>query len=107
MEVFCVLPFMAINQLKAGAFLSYISIGLNNIVGLLYTPYMLRMLGQNEYGLYSLVASVVAYLTILDLGFANAIVRYTAKLMGRLRNNMRCLECFLSFILLLGLLLFP
>lgn len=70
---------MAINQLKAGAFLSYISIGLNNIVGLLYTPYMLRMLGQNEYGLYSLVASVVAYLTVLDLGFANAIVRYTAK----------------------------
>lgn len=56
--MFCVLPFMAINQLKAGAFLSYISIGLNNIVGLLYTPYMLRMLGQNEYGLYSLVASV-------------------------------------------------
>lgn len=70
---------MAINQLKAGAILSYVSIGLNNIVGLLYTPYMLRMLGQNEYGLYSLVASVVAYLTVLDLGFANAIVRYTAK----------------------------
>ena len=34
---------MAINQLKAGAFLSYVSIGLNNIVGLLYTPFMLRM----------------------------------------------------------------
>ena len=70
---------MPINQLKAGAVLSYVAIGLNNIVGLLYTPYMLRMLGQNEYGLYSLVASVVAYLTVLDLGFANAIVRYTAK----------------------------
>ena len=70
---------MAVNQLKVGAILSYVSIGLNNIVGLLYTPYMLRMLGQNEYGLYSLVASVVAYLTVLDLGFANAIVRYTAK----------------------------
>ena len=51
---------MAINQLKAGAFLSYVSIGLNNIVGLLYTPFMLRMMGQSEYGLYSLVASVVA-----------------------------------------------
>ena len=70
---------MPINQLKAGAVLSYVAIGLNNIVGLLYTPYMLRMLGQNEYGLYSLVASVVAYLTVLDLGFANAIVRYTAR----------------------------
>lgn len=70
---------MPVNQLKAGAVLSYIAIGLNNIVGLVYTPFMLRMLGQNEFGLYSLVSSVVAYLTVLDLGFANAIVRYTAK----------------------------
>lgn len=70
---------MAVNQLKAGALLSYISIALHNIIGLLYTPFMLRMLGQSEYGLYSLVESVVAYLTILDFGFGNAIVRYTAK----------------------------
>ena len=68
-----------INQLKAGVVLNYVLIGLNGIVGLLYTPYMLRMMGQSEYGLYSLVASVISYLTILDLGFGNAIVRYTAK----------------------------
>ena len=67
------------NQLKAGAALNYFVIFLNTLVGLLYTPYMLRMLGQSEYGLYSLVASVISYLTILDLGFGNAIVRYTAK----------------------------
>ena len=67
------------NQLKAGAALNYFVIFLNTLVGLLYTPYMLRMLGQSEYGLYSLVASVISYLTIFDLGFGNAIVRYTAK----------------------------
>lgn len=67
------------NQLKAGAVLNYVVILLNTIVGLLYTPYMLRMMGQSEYGLYSLVASVIAYLTILDLGLGNAVVRYTAK----------------------------
>ena len=70
---------MAINQLKAGAFLSYTLLGLNTIIGLLYTPFLLRMLGQSEYGLYSLATSVIAYLTVLDLGFGNAIVRYTAK----------------------------
>lgn len=70
---------MAINQLKGGAILSYIVVGINSIVGILYTPYMLRMLGQNEYGLYSLAASVIAYLGIMDFGFGNAIVRYTAK----------------------------
>ena len=67
------------NQIKIGAALNYVIIGLNTLVGLLYTPYMLRMLGQNDYGLYSLVASVIAYLTILDFGFGNAIIRYTAK----------------------------
>lgn len=67
------------NQLKAGAVLNYVAIILNMVIGLLYTPYMLRMLGQAEYGLYSLAASIIAYLTVLDLGFGNAIIRYTAK----------------------------
>ena len=67
------------NQLKAGAALNYVVILLNIAVGLLYTPYMLRMMGQSEYGLYSLVASVIGYLTVLDLGLGNAVVRYTAK----------------------------
>lgn len=67
------------NQIRAGAILNYVIIILNTIVGLAYTPYMLRCLGQNEYGLYSLVASIIAYLTLLDFGFGNAIIRYTAK----------------------------
>lgn len=67
------------SQLKIGALLSYVVLALQNLVGLLYTPFMLRMMGKSEYGLYSIAASIVAYLTILDLGFGNAIVRYTAK----------------------------
>lgn len=74
---------MAVNQLKAGALLNYIILGLNALTGILYTPYMLRMLGQEEYGIYSLAASVIAYLSMLDFGFGNAIVRYTAKLRAK------------------------
>lgn len=70
---------MAVNQIKAGAILNYVNIALNAILGLLYTPYMLGMLGKNEYGLYSLVASVISYLTLFDFGFGSAVVRYTAK----------------------------
>lgn len=70
---------MAKSQLKIGALLSYVVLALQNLVGLVYTPFMLRMMGKSEYGLYSIAASIVAYLTILDLGFGNAIVRYTAK----------------------------
>lgn len=91
------------NQLKAGAALNYISICLNMVVGLIYTPYMLRMLGQSEYGLYSLAASIIAYLTILDLGFGNAIVRYTAKFRaeGKLKEQEEMFGMF--FILYIGI----
>lgn len=91
------------NQLKAGAALSYVSIGLNMMVGLIYTPYMLRMLGQSEYGLYSLAASIVAYLTVLDLGFGNAIVRYTAKFRaeGKERKQQEMFGMF--FLLYIGI----
>jgi O-antigen/teichoic acid export membrane protein len=70
---------MAVNQLKAGAVLNYVSLALSGLVGIAYTPFMLRMLGQSEYGLYSLAASIISYLSILDFGFGNAVIRYTAK----------------------------
>ena len=91
------------NQIKAGAALNYVSICLNMVVGLIYTPYMLRMLGQSEYGLYSLAASIIAYLTVLDLGFANAIVRYTAKFRaeGKEREQEEMFGMF--FILYIGI----
>ena len=50
------------NQLKAGAILSYLNIIINICVGLVYTPFMMRALGQSEYGLYALIGSVAAYL---------------------------------------------
>ena len=70
---------MSKNQIKSGAILSYLSLFINNFLGLVYTPYLLSKLGQSEYGLYSLVTQIIGYLTVLDLGFGNAIVVYTAK----------------------------
>lgn len=70
---------MKINQLKAGAALSYIILGLSYIVSIIYTPIMLRLLGQSEYGLFNLVSSVVAYLGVLNFGFGSAYMRYYSK----------------------------
>lgn len=96
------------NQIKIGAILNYVIIALNTIVGLAYTPYMLRCLGQNEYGLYSLVSSVIAYLTILDFGFGNAIVRYTAKFRaeGKQREQWEMFGMFLIVYSIIGLMAF-
>ena len=99
---------MAISEIKAGAILSYVAIAVNNIVGLLYTPYMLRMLGQNEYGLYSLVASVVAYLTLLDLGFGNAIIRYTSqyRVEGKTEEQYEMFGMFFKLYCFIGIVAF-
>lgn len=67
------------NEIKAGAILSYIIIIVNMLVGILYTPILTSKLGQSEYGLYSLVTSIISYLTVLDFGFGNAIIIYTTK----------------------------
>ena len=96
------------NQVKAGAILNYAIIALNTIVGLAYTPYMLRCLGQNEYGLYSLVASIIAYLTLLDFGFGNAIIRYTAKFRaeGKRQEQWEMFGMFLIVYAIIGFIAF-
>lgn len=97
---------MHCNELKTGAVLNYFVIILHTFVGLLYTPYMLRMMGQSEFGLYSLVASVISYLTILDLGMGNAIVRYTAKFRaeGKTEEQYEMFGMFFVLYLIIGII---
>ena len=68
-----------VNQLKAGVILSYASMIVTNIISIIYTPIMLRLLGKSEYGLYSLVSSVVSNLSLLNLGFSSAFMRFYSK----------------------------
>lgn len=67
------------SQLKKGAVLNYATIFLTNIVGLLLTPFIIKKLGDAEFGLYSLIGAFVGYLSVLDLGLTNTIVRFVAK----------------------------
>ena len=64
------------NQLRSGSLLTYVQMTLNIIVSIAYTPFMLRILGKSEYGLYSTVASTIAILSVLSLGFGGSYVRY-------------------------------
>ena len=67
------------NQLRWGSILSYAQMGLSVLIGLLYTPVMLRLLGSSEYGLYNTVASTISMLGLLNLGFNSGYIRYFAK----------------------------
>lgn len=67
------------SQLKQGAILSYVIIVLSNVVGLVLTPFIVRQLGQSEYGLYIMLGALVGYISLLDFGLNNTIVRFIAK----------------------------
>lgn len=92
------------NQRKSGAILSYISIIASTLVQLLYTPLLIRMMGQSEYGLYSLISSIIGYLTVLDLGFGNAIIVYTAKYraQGKIEEEKKLHGMFFVIFCLIG-----
>lgn len=67
------------SQLKKGAILSYVTIFLTNIIGLVLTPFIIKSLGDAEYGLYMLIGAFVGYISVMDLGLNNTIVRFVAK----------------------------
>lgn len=49
------------------------------LVGFFLTPYMIRRLGDGPYGVWAFVESLLAYLTLFDLGIAACVVRYVAR----------------------------
>lgn len=67
------------NQLKAGAIISYANLLIGNIIPFIYTPIMLRLLGQAEYGLYGIANSIMGYIGLLNFGIGGTIVRYLSK----------------------------
>ena len=96
------------NQLKAGAIISYLQMGLNIVIGLVYTPIMIRLLGQSEYGLYNTVASTVSMLSILRMGFNNSYIRYYS--IYKRRNDEQSINklngLFLLLFSLIGIIAF-
>lgn len=87
------------SQLKKGAILNYLSIFLTNIIGLLLTPFMIKKLGDAEFGLYTLIGAFIAYISVLDLGLNNTIVRFVAKY--RAENDRKAEENFLATTMLI------
>lgn len=65
-------------QLKIGMFLSYLSIAINIVAGLIYTPWMISKIGKESYGLYTIATSLIT-LFLVDFGLSSATARYVSK----------------------------
>lgn len=97
---------MKVNQLKWGSALSYAQMALSIVIGLVYTPLMIRLLGQSEYGLYQTVSSTISLLAVLHLGFNSSYIRYFAKY--KKNNDKEAIEklngLFLIIFTIIGLI---
>lgn len=69
-------------QIKAGAILGYVNYAVKMLIQLAYVPILLRLLGQAEYGVYQLVASVISYLSLLNFGFGGSYLRFYSQCKG-------------------------
>ena len=66
-------------NLQWGIILSYITMFAGIIVSITYTPFLLRSLGTQQYGLYNMGQAAVSYLGLTEFGFGNAVIRYSSK----------------------------
>ncbi len=67
---------------RIGVFLSFATLIFEVLSSLVLTPFIIRSFGQSEYGVYSLVLSITAYLTLLDLGVGNSVIKFASKYIG-------------------------
>lgn len=65
-------------EIAWGAIISYLSIGINVLIGLIYTPWMIRTIGSSDYGLYTLAISVINVFAV-DFGLSSATTRFVTK----------------------------
>lgn len=80
---------MAKNEVKYGAILSYILIIINSFYGLIIMPFVLKTIGESEYGVYKTIAAMTSSVSVLELGIGSTIQRFLAKY-NALKDKKNC-----------------
>ena len=62
-----------------GVIISYVNVLISILYGFISVPVLLNALGKSEYGVYSTIASMIGYMSIMDFGIHNVLVRYLTK----------------------------
>ena len=62
----------------SNVFWNWTGVVVSLIGGVVLTPYIIRKLGADGYGVWSLVFSLIGYYGLLDFGFRSAVVRFSA-----------------------------
>ncbi len=66
---------------------NYLKFLINMVIVFFMTPFIIKMLGVEQFGLWSLIFAVIGLFGLLDLGFATAAVKFVAEAVGARNNN--------------------
>jgi O-antigen/teichoic acid export membrane protein len=66
-------------KLASGSALRVANVGANTLISLLILPFIIRMLGDRMYGVWTLVATFIGYYGVLELGLNTAVTRYLSR----------------------------
>src|SRR5260370_28597619 len=85
---------------------SWFALGVNILVGIFLSPYILHHLGDDAFGLWVLIFSITGYYGLFDLGIRSSIIRYVAKYSASAENNQfdRLINTALFSVLVIGVI---
>lgn len=94
------------SQIRYGTLLSYGGLGINILIGLLYTPWMIHSIGRENFGLYTLAISIIS-LFVFDFGLSSAVSRFLSKYLaeGNQQKANNCLGLVARLYLVLDVVL--
>lgn len=82
-----------------GVIISYFNVLISIIYGFISVPILVSALGKSEYGVYSTIASLIGYMSIMDFGIHNVLVRYLA--VYKAKNDRKAYENLLAVSLVI------
>lgn len=95
-----------ISEIKIGSIISFLTVFINIILGLVYTPWTLKVIGTSEYGIYTLTSSLIS-IFLLDFGMSAAVARFISNY--RAQNKQENIDSFVGlstkfYLILCGLI---
>ena len=58
---------------------SWLALGVNVMVGIFLSPFIMHRLGDTAFGIWVLIFSITGYFGIFDLGISTSVIRYVSK----------------------------
>jgi membrane protein EpsK len=58
---------------------TWTGVALNLFIGVFLSPYVIRKLGPEGYGIWALFFSIISYYSLIDFGVRSALIHYTAR----------------------------